>query len=209
MDLTILKLNKVYTFDEFLAQVNLLASRHDTTGTEKSTDRIEATRLNAARMSRIYKTVRLNAGLTDAMRSIDKPMIWLLILESWCGDGAQTAPVIARAAALSPLVSLKVILRDDNPDIMDKYLTDGKRSIPKLVFFDTGTLGELSLWGPRTQFIQSAFLSYKSENPGLDHAQLMKELHSLYAKDQTLSLQLELEAIVRELVKKQDELVTL
>lgn len=206
---TILQLNKVYSFEEYLRYVNQLAERKDTSGPEKTPERLDATRLNSARMNRIQKTVSLNQSLVNAVMKIDKPMIWLLILESWCGDGAQCAPVIARLAALSPFVSLKIILRDENPAIMDKYLTNGKRAIPKLIFFDTGTLSELSMWGPRPEAIQTEFLKIKSANPGFAHDALMKELHLLYAKDHTLSLQDELERIIGELVRKQNELVTL
>lgn len=60
----------------------------------------------------------------------------LAISESWCGDCVENLPVIAKLASLYPCLGLHVFSRDDNLDIMDKYLTDGKRTIPVFVLFD-------------------------------------------------------------------------
>jgi len=206
---TLLKLKRTFSFAEYLDHAAELAGRKDTSGAEKTPERIAATKLNFTRLSRIYRTTVLKPELLGAIKKIDMPMIWLLILESWCGDGAQSAPVIARLAHQSPFVSLKIILRDEHPEIMDKYLTNGSRSIPKLIFFDTGTLKELELWGPRPANIQEAFLEYKKDHPGLSHDELMKELHLLYARDHSESLQAEMTAIMTDLHVKQRELVTL
>jgi len=206
---TILKLKKTYSFAEYLNYTNTLAAHRETSGAEKTTDRIDATKINSIRLNRIYKTAIITPDLLSQVKQIDKPMIWLLILESWCGDGAQTAPVIARIAHQSPFISLKIILRDEHPEIMDRYLTNGSRSIPKLIFFDTGTLKELDLWGPRPKAIQDSFMKIKRENPELSHADLMKHLHLLYAKDQSVSLQLELVDLIKTIIVKQKELITL
>lgn len=206
---TLLKLKKTYTFGEYLALAEDLAGRKDTTGPDKTPERIEATKINAVRLKRIYKTVSLQKVLTDEVNKIEKPSTWLLIVEPWCGDGAQCAPVIARVAELSPNVTLKIILRDEHPEIMDKYLTNGARAIPKLVFFDTGSLKEMALWGPRPQAIQQPFLNYKKSNPQMPHEELMKELHLLYARDQGQAIQQELADALRKLIAGQEEVVTL
>ena len=51
-------------------------------------------------------------------------------------DCVENLPIVAKLASLYPLLELLVFSRDDNLDIMDLYLTDGKRVIPVLVFFD-------------------------------------------------------------------------
>jgi hypothetical protein len=60
----------------------------------------------------------------------------LAISESWCGDCVENLPVVAKLAFLYPCLDLYVFSRDDNLDIMDKYITNGKRTIPIFVFFD-------------------------------------------------------------------------
>lgn len=74
----------------------------------------------------------------------------MVITEPWCGDSAFLLPVIAKASALDEHVTLRNLLRDDNLDIMDQYLTGGSRSIPKLVAFSAEG-EELCTWGPRPE----------------------------------------------------------
>ena len=68
---------------------------------------------------------------------LEKGAIKVLALsESWCGDCVENLPIVAKLASLYPCFDLLVFSRDDNLDIMDRYLTDGKRVIPVFVFFD-------------------------------------------------------------------------
>ncbi len=87
-------------------------------------------------------------ALHDAVGSITDPQIWMVLTEDWCGDSAFSLPIIALAADLNDNVTLRILRRDENLDIMDKYLTSGSRSIPKLVAFSTEG-EELFQWGPR------------------------------------------------------------
>lgn len=64
----------------------------------------------------------------------------LVITEDWCGDAIAALPVLARLAEESGKLKLRVFLRDQNLDIMDQYLKEGKyRSIPVFVFFGQST----------------------------------------------------------------------
>ena len=60
----------------------------------------------------------------------------LVIAEDWCGDASNTVPIIAKLAARLPGLELRVILRDENPEVMDQYLTNGARSIPIVIALD-------------------------------------------------------------------------
>jgi thiol-disulfide isomerase/thioredoxin len=60
----------------------------------------------------------------------------LALSESWCGDCVENLPVFAKVASEYPFLCLLIVPRDTNLDIMDRYLTDGKRTIPVFVFFD-------------------------------------------------------------------------
>jgi hypothetical protein len=61
----------------------------------------------------------------------------LVITEDWCPDSLRTIPVLARLVDGLPHVEMRVFLRDDNPDVMDRYLKRGQfRAIPVFAVFD-------------------------------------------------------------------------
>ncbi|WP_103030479.1 thioredoxin family protein [Salinibacter altiplanensis] len=103
---------------------------------------------NWDRQAQVHASYAPSEGLRAAVEAIEEPQLWTVLTEPWCGDSAFLLPVIAEAAGLSDQVSLRILPRDENLDIMDEYLTDGSRSIPKLVVFSTDG-GELFTWGPR------------------------------------------------------------
>ena len=61
----------------------------------------------------------------------------LVITEDWCGDALTNFPVLAKMVEGAANVEMRVFLRDQNPDLMDRYLNQGIfRSIPVFAFFD-------------------------------------------------------------------------
>jgi hypothetical protein len=71
-----------------------------------------------------------------------------VLTEDWCGDSAFSLPIMAVAARSTPMITLRILPRDQNLDLMDRYLTNGGRAIPKLITFgEDGS--ELFRWGPR------------------------------------------------------------
>jgi len=66
----------------------------------------------------------------------DGPAKILAIGEAWCGDVYRELPTVARIADATGM-ELRVFLRDENPDIMDEFLSNaGKaRAIPVFVFY--------------------------------------------------------------------------
>ena len=63
-------------------------------------------------------------------------------------------PVLAKLAATVPGLELRVILRDQHPEVMDRYLTNGSRSIPIVIALDE-QFRELGHWGPRPRELQA------------------------------------------------------
>lgn len=105
---------------------------------------------NWERQRSVREAYTPSEDLQTALAEVDPPQLWMVITEPWCGDSSFLLPVIAEAASLSDAITLRILLRDDNLDIMDQYLTGGSRSIPKLVAFaEDGT--ELFTWGPRPE----------------------------------------------------------
>ncbi|HEY0049178.1 MAG TPA: thioredoxin family protein, partial [Pyrinomonadaceae bacterium] len=109
---------------------------------------------------------------------------------------AQNIPTIEKIAAESPNIETRYVLRDENLELMDKYLTYDARSIPKLVALDAETLEELGTWGPRPQAAMNYFLEMKKN--GLEKPQMMENIQRWYLQDKEQSLQKEFEGLLDE-----------
>ncbi len=103
----------------------------------------------------------------------------LVIAEDWCGDASSTVPVMAKLAATVPGLELRVILRDQNPELMDRYLTNGSRSIPIVIALD-GEYRELGHWGPRPRELQAWVMEHRLTVP---KAELYPQVRQWYARD--------------------------
>ena len=92
------------------------------------------------------------------------PIRKLLILAAdWCGDAANAVPVLARLAEQSG-VELRVLERDEFPEVMDRYLTEGTRSIPIAIALDAD-FREVRHWGPRPEALQVWMLANRDRIP--------------------------------------------
>jgi hypothetical protein len=177
--------------DEALAQGK-------TTGPQQSEELTAYTVLNVQRMSRLDKTVKLLPELTTAAANLTGSYVWLIITEGWCGDAAQIVPVVeAVAQASAGHLRTAYVLRDDNLDLADEYLTNGSRSIPKLIVLRADTRTEVLHWGPRPAEAQALILQLKAE--GMAHDDFIREVHAWYAHDRTQATQRELLALVQQL----------
>ena len=90
-----------------------------------------------------------------------------------------------------------MILRDENLPIMDSFLADGKRSIPRLVVFalEGPNANEvLAQWGPRPAAAQDVFDEAKAA--GLEKPQILEKLHLWYGRDRGRALEGELLALL-------------
>lgn len=166
-----------------------------TTGPVQNEELTAYTKLNLSRWRRVTKTMKL---LPEAEVVLQKAVAqtWLLISEAWCGDAAQVTPIIANMAAASPNITLRIVLRDENLDLMDQFLTNGGRSIPKLIAFDNASGELLFNWGPRPQAAQDLVTAIRNANGGDAHA-AAEDLHRWYHVDATKSTQAELLPLIR------------
>jgi hypothetical protein len=190
-------LKNSFTFESYKELMQALVAAGKTSGPDQREDLIHYTELNAKRMKRIEKTTILKEELKNLISSIQEPMTWVLISEAWCGDAAQIVPVLGKIAAESELIDLQIILRDEHLDIMDQYLTNGGRSIPKLICLDQEDR-EIFVWGPRPAAIQQVVNDTKAEGI-TDHAVLVERIQYAYNEDQTHSIQQEISDILANL----------
>lgn len=183
-------------WDSFKKMLDDLLQEGKTTGEDQSEDMLHYAKLNWQRLTRVEKTFKV-AEETDTLLSSDqvKPFKVIMITEGWCGDAAQSTPVMAELARLYPdKVEVKAILRDKDTDLIDQFLTNGGRSIPKFVFLDQefNLLGD---WGPRPKESQDLYMSLREQK--LPLLEMVTQLQLWYAKDKTISVQRE----IRELIE--------
>ena len=196
-------LKKSLSYAEYVKLIDDLLLEGKTTGQNQSYAMFNYGKLNRQRMHRLEKTVTLEAETVFSVRSLDVKWIWLIITEGWCGDAAQNIPIIEKIAVENEGIETRYILRDENLELMDQYLTNGSRSIPKLIALDADTLEVLGTWGARPEAAQELF--YKLKHEGVDKPLIMEQLQRWYNDDRSRSIQKEF----RELIEgwKADTLV--
>jgi hypothetical protein len=190
----------LYTYESYLKKHQEWVQKKESSSANPSSALVEYTRLNLARTRRIHKTIILNPVLKSIASKLQHFYSWVVISEAWCGDSAQNLPVIAEIALLNPeKIKLYIVLRDENPELMDNYLTAGARAIPKLIAINE-TLGrEAFVWGPRPRPAQDLLKKWKKNPSGKSWDDFEKELHSWYAMDKSKTIQSEFLEIVSEL----------
>lgn len=117
----------------------------------------------------------------DRAREIGGSWKLLVISEDWCGDASNSVPVLARFAEAAPGVELRVVKRDENPELMDAYLTNGGRAIPVAVVLDEDFEPRGS-WGPRPEELQ-AFVIGEKEKGERPTSEIYREARRWYARD--------------------------
>ncbi len=139
-------------------------------------------------LRRLKKTVVLTEELQAAIQKLPG-LIFVILTEGYCGDSAQTFPVFGMMQQkFRDKIEIKVVLRDEHPDIADNYFRT--KAIPRLICLDKQTLTEKFTWGSRPAGAQQIM----DELKGKDATQQEKSvaLHRWYALDKTITLQKEL-----------------
>lgn len=168
-------------YEDYRNLVAELAQSGDTTG-DKTESYINYTLLNNRRMKRWDKTLRLSEEQENIIKAFNRRAIWLVLTESWCGDAAPTMPAMNKIAGLNRNIEMKVLLRDEHPELMDHFLTNGARSIPKLIMLDAGSLEVMGEWGPRPAVAARMVADYKREHGKLT-AEFREDLQNWYNQD--------------------------
>lgn len=196
---------KSMTFAEYIKLIDDLLAEGKTTGPNQSEAMFNYGKINRYRMRRLEKTVSLNESLKEKAQNIGRKMIWLIITEGWCGDAAQNIPVIEEIAAENPNIETRYVLRDVNPELMDRYLTNNARSIPKLIALEAETLKEIGNWGPRAQKAMDYF--YELNKTEMEKPMMMENLQRWYLSDKEQSIQAEFEQLLDKWNNKSQEAV--
>ena len=193
-------LQNAISYETYRTLVSNLLANGKATGPLQSEALTNYSLLNDRRMKRLDKTLQISEDTISTINSIKEPQTWLTITEGWCGDAAQNLPVINKIAAINPNINLKVVLRDENLELMDLFLTNGGRAIPKLIALDAEH-NVIFTWGPRPSVATKMVVDYKAKNGNLD-AQFKQDLQVWHNKDKGKSVQ---EDIVRLLIHRFSE----
>lgn len=195
-----LYVEKAMTYAEYIKLIDDLLLDGRTTGANQSEAMFNYGKVNRQRMRRLEKTVKLNDSLKKRAKNVRRKMIWLIITEGWCGDAAQNIPIIEKIAAENANIKTRYVLRDENLELTDKYLTFNARSIPKLIALDAETLKEVGVWGPRPQAAMNYF--FEMRKSGTQKSQMTENLQRWYLRDKNQSIQNEFEKLLDEWASK-------
>lgn len=183
-------LNKSQNYADYRKMVSDLLSEGKSTGENQSESLLNYSMLNDRRMSRLDKTIKLTEETLEQVKKVDAPRTWLVLTEGWCGDAAQTLPIINKIANENDQIDLKIVLRDENEQLMDQFLTNGSKSIPKLIALDENN-EVINSWGPRPSIATKMVQNYKEKHGALD-ADFKKDLQIWYNKDKGNNTQTDL-----------------
>jgi hypothetical protein len=194
-------LDKSMTYSAYRRRVTELLENNKTSGTNHSEAMLHYTKMNERRMNRLDKKPAILPEIHSEISKIDDKVILLTLTEAWCGDAAQVIPVIERMIDKNSNLNTRYIWRDEHTELIDRYLTDGGRGIPKILFVNPENLEVFGSWGPRPEAAQNLVREYKA-NPTIPYSEFAEKLHSWYAKDKTISIQKEFSAALSQAIKK-------
>jgi hypothetical protein len=192
-------LSNSYSYPEYRKLVTDLLTEGKSTGPEQSEDLTHYSSLNETRMNRLEKTIKITDATISKLQNIQENYIWLVLSEGWCGDAAQLLPIIYKMAAESKnKIELKIVLRDENPELMNLFLTNGGKAIPKLIIIHKEKLEVIADWGPRPEGATDLVNNYKKEFGAFDET-IKTDLQLWYLHDKGVSTQDE----IMEIMEKQ------
>ncbi|CAM4034153.1 thioredoxin family protein [Flavobacterium antarcticum] len=185
-----------YSYEEYRNKIKDLLAEGKSSGDEQSDEILAYSQLNETRMNRLDKTIKITPETEAFLSVLNTEYIWLVLSEGWCGDAAQILPIINKMAQVSDKVELKIAFRDENPELMNLYLTNGGKSIPKMIILDKNTLEVLADWGPRPADAIKLILDYKAKHGIVDEI-AKADLQMWYLHDKGVSTQKEIVSLLK------------
>ncbi|MDI1256985.1 MAG: thioredoxin family protein [Flavobacterium sp.] len=184
-----------HSYAEYRKIVSDLLAEGKVSGDIQSENLLHYTLLNETRMNRLEKTLTITDATSEKLKTLKKQYIWLVISEGWCGDAAQLLPIFHKMELLSEKIELKIVFRDANAELMNLFLTNGTKSIPKLIVLDKITHEVIADFGPRPKEAIDLVRNYKEEHGVIDET-IKTELQLWYLHDKGISTQKEIIALL-------------
>ena len=173
--------HKAYSYASYRSIIKRFIEEGKSTAKEHTDALLDYSILNDKRMDRLDKTLKISDETLNSIQNLKDELTFLVISEGWCGDAAQVVPIINKISETSGKIDLKIVFRDENEALMNLFLTNGNKSIPKIILVDRD-YNIISSWGPRPSIATKMVLAYKAKNGILD-AEFKKNLQIWYNKD--------------------------
>ncbi|MSP85552.1 MAG: thioredoxin family protein [Flavobacteriaceae bacterium] len=186
-----------YSYSEYRQIISDLLVEGKSSGAIQSEDLKHYSSLNVTRIDRLDKTIKISEDILLKLHSLKNEYIWILISEGWCGDAAQLLPIFNKMDKVSSKIEMKIIFRDENPELMNLFLTNGAKAIPKLIILDKKTLNVEGNWGPRPKGAIELIQNYKEKFGSIDET-AKAELQLWYLHDKGVSTQNEVVELLLE-----------
>lgn len=187
-----------HSYEEYRKLMTDLLQEGKSTAVEQTDERTHYSELNESRMRRLDKTMTITDENKCKLKGLNNHYIWLVLTESWCGDAAQILPILNKMTLESnEKIELKLALRDENEDLMNHFLTNESKAIPKLIMIDKETGSVLGDWGPRPQGAIDLIENYKEKFGVIDET-AKADLQLWYLHDKGLSTQNEIIRLIQD-----------
>lgn len=181
------------TYTEYKALFDAILDNPNPAPPYDSEAYLEYTKLNRSRIRRWDSQLVLSEKIVEQLQQLNEPRNWIIITEPWCGDAAHLVPFLVRMAEQSNYIRYDIQLRDSEPFLIDRYLTDGTKSIPKLIVRDDAGK-DLFTWGPRPEGARQLMAEQKALQ--LDFESIKIALQKWYNDDKGESVCRELSALL-------------
>lgn len=182
------------SFDEYLKLTEDIINSPTPPEVYKDEKLMRFTKENYERMNRLKSFTNIESKLYNELQKLNESWTWIVITEPWCGDASQIVPVLNLISQSNNKIAFRILLRDTNLDVMDAYLTNGGRAIPKLICVNSETLEEIGVWGPRPAVLQDIVLANKELSLG----EKVKLIHAWYDENKTLAIQEEFIDLIKQ-----------
>jgi len=169
-----------------------------TTGESQHEYLVYFTKLNAQRTKRLNKTSKVDEASTAMVTGLKGKYTWLVLTESWCGDAAQILPLLNKMVEMNSSIDLRLVLRDKNDELMQEFLTNGGRSIPKLIILNEQQ-EVVGSWGPRPAQAQAFYDNWKNDPNHPPYREFQVGMQKWYLNDKGMSTFREIAEILEKL----------
>lgn len=150
-------------------------------------------KMNWTRTNRWLKRFEPDQSFMEVVGNLEEKQRWIIITEPWCGDAAHIIPILVKLAAQNKNIEVDIQLRDDEPFLIESYLTNGGKAIPILIIRDEED-NDIAVWGPRPVACQALFNQLKSE--GAEFDEIKEAIQKWYNVDKGMAIQEEIKGIL-------------
>jgi hypothetical protein len=161
-----------YMAEEYAATIEKLKSNLSNLN-EEEFNFLANLKNNFLAINQIYSQYNPSEEIQNTTKLIDKPLDLYVIMENWCGSSAANVPYVVKILETVPNATINFVPRDQNLEFMDLYLTNEKRSIPKIITFDTYGK-EQFVWGSSSKRQEEFSIQLKEQN--LEFPEFVKQM---------------------------------